>query len=150
MKLITLVSVWTMVTAVVPMLLNGSDFSTNESWLHISVRFIFLTAICIPFDIRDIRIDKADTISTLPRLLGEKKTRNVATVCSLIYILLLVAEYLTGMFNAAIFGGLMISAVITGIFVAMSHSKRTEYFYVAGLDGTMILQGFLVLIASQF
>lgn len=41
------------------------------------------------------------------------------------------------------------SALIIGVLIMMSNSKRNEYFYVV-LDGTMILQGILLLIAMYF
>ena len=144
-KLLTLVIVWTMVTAVVPVLLSNSESFTKNNILHIAVRFTFMMAICIPFDIRDLIIDEADNVSTLPHLFGENKTRNIAVFFMLIYITLIVAEYITGMLNTKIFAVLLVSALINGVLVLMSNSKRSEYFYVAGIDGTMILQGVMLM-----
>lgn len=144
-KLLTLVLVWTLATAVVPLLLNHSEIFTKNSLLHILVRFCFMMAICIPFDIRDLQIDKADTISTLPHLLGENKTRWLAALFMIIYCLLILLEYVWQIINIKIVIALLISALINGVLVFMSNSKRSEYFYVAMIDGTMILQGLLLL-----
>jgi 4-hydroxybenzoate polyprenyltransferase len=147
-KLLTLVIVWTMVTAVVPILLNDSEPFTKNSLLHIVVRFCFMMAICIPFDIRDLAIDAADNVSTLPHLFGENKTRNIAVAFMFIYVLLIIPEYTSGMLNIKIFITLLISALVNGILVFMSSSKRSEYFYVAGIDGTMILQGVMLMVVQ--
>ena len=147
-KLLTLVLVWTMVTSVVPILLGSSEVITKHHLLHIVVRFCFMMAICIPFDIRDLLIDAADNISTIPHLMGENKTRWFATSWMLIYILLIIFEFVSGMFNAPQFYALLFSALINTVIVFMSNSKRSEYFYVAGIDGTMILQGVLLLLAE--
>jgi 4-hydroxybenzoate polyprenyltransferase len=148
LKLLTLVVVWTMVTTVVPILLEDTLLTPNNV-LHIILRFCFMAAICIPFDIRDLQIDKADAVSTIPQLLGESKARWLAFGFMILYIILINAEYLFGMIDLKILIGLMLSALINAILIFMSSSKRNEYFYVAGIDGTMILQG-IVLIAFYY
>lgn len=144
-KLLTLVTVWTMVTAVVPVLLTGESFLKINNLLHILIRFLFMTAICIPFDIRDLKIDKADHIATIPHLIGENKTRWLAMIFMLIYDALIVVEYEFHILTPAVFIALFASALINTVLVWMSSSERSEYFYVAGIDGTMILQGALLI-----
>lgn len=147
-KLLTLVTVWTISTAVVPMLLNNYEVFTKNNLLHICVRFSFMLAICIPFDLRDIKIDKADKVSTMPHLLGENKTRWLAALCMIIYCFLIILEFEWLILNTKIFISLLLSALLNGILVVMSSSQRSEYFYVAAMDGTMILQGVLLLFAG--
>lgn len=144
-KLLTLVIVWTMVTAVVPLFLSGQPLTEIKSVLHILIRFLFMTAICIPFDIRDLKIDTADNIATIPHLLGENKTRWLALFFMLMYDVLIVLEYLLHLIPNAVFIALFASALINTILVWLSSSERSEYFYVAGIDGTMILQGILLI-----
>lgn len=148
-KLFTLTIVWTMATAVVPIILIDPEPFTSFNLLHIAVRFIFLIAICLPFDIRDLEIDKADDISTVPHLIGENKTRGLAFIFMLTYSLLIIMEYYFNMFRTGIFIALMASAMINTYLVLMSSSKRSEYFFVAALDGTMILQGVLLLLSEK-
>lgn len=149
-KLLTLAIVWTTVTAVVPILLsNPNPFSTNNL-LHFFVRLTFMISICIPFDIRDMEIDKAENIFTFSQKLGENKTRWIALGFMMIYILLIVAEYFLEMFSMKIFIALMLTAIANAIIVFMSSSKRSEYFYTALLDGTMILQGVVVIGVSYY
>ncbi len=143
-KLFTLAFVWTIATAVMPILLDGITFSLNDV-LHICTRFCFMMAICIPFDIRDLQIDRADNVSTIPLLIGENSSKWLAFGCMLLYMVLINLEYLLGIVNDKIITALMISAVINALIVLMSSSKRSEYFYVAGIDGTMILQGVLLI-----
>ena len=147
-KLLTLAIVWTTVTAVVPMLLIDTNPFSRNNILHFFVRFTFLISICIPFDIRDMKVDKAENIFTLSQKLGENKTRWIALGFMLIYILLIVAEYFFKMFSMKIFVALMLTAIVNAIIVFMSSSKRSEYFYTALLDGTMILQGVGLLLST--
>ena len=145
LKLLTLVIVWTMATAVIPILLVSIDPFTKNNLLHILVRFCFMMAICIPFDIRDLEIDKADSISTLPLLLSENIARWMAFGFMMLYIFLIIPEYIFSMINIKVFIALLVSAAISTVLVLMTNSKRSEYFYVAGIDGTMILQGVLLM-----
>ena len=150
LKLLTLSMVWTAATAVVPILLSSTEPFTQDNLLHILVRFCFMVAICIPFDIRDLQIDKTDSVSTIPHVLGENNAKWLAFVCMLIYIGLIFLEYSFGIFGLKVFLALLLSAVVNSVLVLMSSSERSEYFYVAGLDGTMILQGVLLMIAYYF
>ncbi len=147
-KLFTLVIVWTMVTAVVPVLLGDTDIFTKNNLLHIFTRFCFMMAICIPFDLRDIQIDAADNISTLPLAIGEKNAKRLAIGFMVIYLISIVLENAWGILSTKIFLALLASALINAVLVLMSNSKRGEYFYVALIDGTMILQGVMLLLAE--
>lgn len=144
-KLSTLVIVWTMVTAIVPMHLAHLNSWDTKNSLHILIRFCFMCAICIPFDLRDLQIDKADNVSTLPHLLGEKQTRWLAFAFMILYNILIVVAYGLQFIPTLVFIALLISALINTLLVWMSSSKRSEYFFVAGIDGTMILQGLLLI-----
>ncbi len=147
-KLIILSSVWTMVTAVVPILLNNIELNEENTILHIVTRFCFMIAICIPFDIRDLQVDKSEEISTLPILYGENKSRWLAVVFMLVYMALIFEEYIIGMFHGRIVIALFISAIINTVLVFITNSKRSEYFFTAVLDGTMIVQGGLLMLAN--
>ena len=64
-----------------------------------------------------------------------------------IYILLIAAEFFLKMFSVKIFIALILTAIANTIIVFMSSSKRSEYFYTALLDGTMIMQGVVLVMA---
>lgn len=147
LKLLTLVGVWTMVTAVVPVLLANTAFSQNIV-LHIIVRFVFMIAICIPFDIRDLQLDKEDAVITIPHLIGEKNAKWLAFACMVVYGILILLEFGLQMINFRVMVALITCTVISAVIVLMSSTKRSEYFYVAGIDGTMLIQGGLVLLAD--
>ena len=148
LKLFTLVSVWTMVTAVVPILLSNTTFN-QSAVLHIIVRFVFMVAICIPFDIRDLQLDKEDAVITIPHLTGEKNAKWLAFAFMVLYGILVLQEYWSGMISLPVMAALVSCAIISTAIVLMSSTKRSEYFYVAGIDGTMLLQGVLVLLANH-
>ncbi len=160
-KLCTLAIVWTIATAAVPILLILVPILIRDPLqyhyivcgklsLHIATRFCFMLAICIPFDIRDINIDTAENVTTLPHKLGEETTRNIALLFTSIYSILIVIEYFISIISLWSLIALLISMIATFVLILFSSSKRSEYYYVAGIDGTMILQGVLLMITAYF
>lgn len=145
-KLLTLVTVWTLVTALVPLLLAGYSLDNPFLWLHTTLRFLFMAGICLPFDIRDIEVDKADAVTTLPHVLSSKKTTLLATIVLLVYLAGLGFAYFLHMFNGVIFLTMLFTGLINTVIVALTNENRSEYFYVAGIDGTMIVQGALLML----
>lgn len=148
LKLFTLALVWGITTAVVPALLNISVID-YKFVLHTLTRFCFILSICIPFDIRDIAIDTAENVSTLPNKYGETITRNIALFFTVIYGVLIGSEYYFTIISFPVLVGLLISMVATFLFILFASSKRSEYYYVAGIDGTMILQGLILMLISM-
>ncbi len=151
-KLLTLSTVWTITTAVIPMLL-GSPLLLHpiviwQMVLHILLRFSYVMAICIPFDIRDISIDTAEDVSTLPLKIGESKTKVLAILVTVLFGLITFLELITSTISIPVFIALVISMVVTLLSVVFCNSKRSEYYFVAGIDGTMILQGVLLLLIT--
>lgn len=149
-KLFTLVVVWTMVTAVVPVLMGGEDPLATNNLMHFALRFCFMMAICIPFDIRDLQIDVVDNVSTLPHLIGEQKARLLAIGFIVLYTILIFPMFSSGAITEKIAIAMLVSALINSMPIVMSSSKRNEYFYVAWLDGTMLLQGLILIGADVF
>ncbi len=162
-KLFTLALVWTLTTALVPILLkkNMNMHLAELIWnyypenyfrivLHISTRFCFMLAICIPFDLRDMKLDAEENIITLPQKFGEKRSRNLALSVTIIYGMLLISEYIFRITSLKTLVVLLINMVITLVFIMLSNSKRSEYFFVAGIDGMMILQGMMLILSSLF
>jgi 4-hydroxybenzoate polyprenyltransferase len=147
LKLLALVLVWTMVTATIPLLLANEPINASHL-LHITERFLFLTAICIPFDIRDLKIDKKESIQTLPHLVGEKTATRIGLLCLSVSVIVLFMEYVSETIYINTFSALILSTLVTAILIAATSSKRSEYFYVVGIDGTMLIQGILILISG--
>lgn len=147
LKLATLVTVWTIATSLTPAILQG--YPTKIAiFIHTAARFWFMMAICIPFDIRDMEQDKKENVVTIALILGENKSRWLALFCMLIYSIFIIIEFISGVINLKLLNALILATIINSILILMSSTKRNEYFYVAGLDGTMILQGVVAAITT--
>ena len=147
-KLFLIAFVWATSCVLLPIVELESTFKTavslEETLLLVAKRFLFICAITIPFDIRDLFQDKLYELKTIPVMLGEKKAWIFCQAILVLYCVLLV--FFTKTINVDVIA-LTLTLFLTGWLIFKSNFKRNEYFYFLYLDGTMIVQ-FLMLWAS--
>jgi 4-hydroxybenzoate polyprenyltransferase len=144
--LITLV--WTMSSVLLP-ILEAQHFglitvSMRDTTILIAKRFLFIAALTVPFDIRDLYEDRQTGVKTVPVVWGEK---NATLFCQALlagYIVLLFLFRDSGF--SINFWALTLSAVITGWLIFKSKREKNEYYYFFFLDGVLILQYLLLLL----
>ncbi|RYG15021.1 MAG: hypothetical protein EOO07_16315, partial [Chitinophagaceae bacterium] len=144
-KLFLISFVWSVSCVLLPIVQVESTFgimiSLSETLLLVAKRFLFICAITIPFDIRDLYQDKLYELKTIPVMLGEKKAWIFCQALLAIYIVMLVL--FAKEINPQVIG-LILTVVLTGWLIFKSNIKKNEYFYFLFLDGTMLLQWLIV------
>ncbi|MDB5120508.1 MAG: hypothetical protein JWN56_1726 [Sphingobacteriales bacterium] len=150
LKLFLIALVWAASCVLLPILeLESSQAVTTparDTLLLIAKRFLFIAAITVPFDIRDLFQDRNSSLKTIPVMVGEK---NAYLVCQGLLIAYLILLFLfTSSFDRNFFG-IMLTVLLTGWLIFKSSWKRDEYYYFLYLDGTMIVQ-FLMLLACNW
>jgi len=148
LKPILITLVWTLSVVLLPILeaqdVNNIAISTRDSMILLAKRFLFIAALTVPFDIRDLFEDRKTNLRTIPVVWGEKKAYLFCQVLLAGYIVLLFLFRNNG-FNAD-FAALTFTALLTGWLIFKSGWKKNEYYYFFYLDGVLILQYlFLVL-----
>ena len=123
----------------------GISVSLAETIILVAKRFLFICAITIPFDIRDLFQDKLYALKTIPVMLGEKKAWIFCQTLLGAYLVLLIL--FTKTINLEVIG-LVLTILITGWLIFKSNFKKNEYYYFFFLDGTMILQYVILCILS--
>ncbi|KQC00520.1 hypothetical protein [Pedobacter sp. Hv1] len=140
-KLFLIALVWSVSCVLLPIVELEHNYGISvtllETLLLVAKRFLFICAITIPFDIRDLFQDKLYELKTIPVILGEKKAWIFCQGLLVIYLILLVL--FTKEFNLDVIG-LALTIFLTGWLIFKSNLKRNEYYYFFFLDGTMILQ----------
>jgi len=147
LKLILITLVWTMSIVLLPVLEAQANhlatISLRDTTILIAKRFLFIAAVAIPFDIRDLFEDKQFGLKTIPVAWGEK---NAYLFCQL-----LLAGYLVLLFLfrnhgfSTDFFALTLSIILTGWLIFRSKWEKNEYYYFFFLDGVLILQYLFVL-----
>lgn len=143
MKIFLIAIVWSGSTILLPVIKSGQSFAQSHLWAMLIERFLFIFAITIPFDIRDKEIDSISQLKTIPHLLSEKKAIWIANLALLLFTLLSIMHY-NGSWQTV--APLIISSVTTAYFLTSQKFKSMDYYHYGILDGTMLLQGALVIL----
>jgi 4-hydroxybenzoate polyprenyltransferase len=144
-KIVTLALLWTLVTVWLPA--TGMHYDTGLFIFIFFKRFIFMMILCLLFDIRDIEIDRTQNIKTLAVLLGSKKSYLFSYFLTALFIILCILQYLyLPRLNFLI--AMLISIFITSIIIELTKKSNSDYIYLAGVDGMMLLQSILIMLFS--
>jgi hypothetical protein len=140
--------VWSYVTAFVPLLwLHQYDILTLLLWpLTVALQ---CTALTIPFDIRDASIEQGKLL-TLPQVIGNRAAIRIAIIMVITALMLfaMLTWYFSGN-KTSFFPMLIIEFVWTIIAIwqlLRAAPDRTEWYYVAVLDGLLVVLGIALLL----
>jgi 4-hydroxybenzoate polyprenyltransferase len=144
--LITLV--WTLSCVLLPVLeaqdMHLTDINMRDTTILIAKRFLFIGALTIPFDIRDLFYDKQTGLKTIPVAWGEKNAYLFCQILLAGYLVLLFMFRNRG-FNIEYFA-LAVTTILTGWLIFKSKWEKNEYYYFLYMDGVLILQYVVVVI----
>ena len=144
LKIFLITLVWSLTTVILPVINIQHEVITKEVMLIFIKRLIFIFAITLPFDIRDMSYDSAAGIKTIPLWLGIKNTKTLAVILLADFVGILIYQYIFLTVNEKIFVPLFISVLISSCVILSTNEKRSEYFFLFLVDGMLVLQ-FLLL-----
>ena len=145
-KTIYLSFVWTYVTTVLPLLIDG-EFWNGADLLFVCTRFFLIYAICIIFDFRDREQDRREGIRSMITYFNE-------TGVNVIFYLSLVIFFIAGFILLYEFAVLTVSIIILpGILVALTYpyskKSKSDYLYFFVLDGLMMLSALIMFVIGM-
>lgn len=106
------------------------------------ISLFFITALVLPFDIRDM---KRDTVQTFPMLIGVQNTKYIAYL--LIFMSNIIAIlYLTPHYSIPFF----LSGIISYIFIYFSENERSDAYFSFGVETCSALPFLFLLIMEYF
>jgi len=144
-KIFLIAFVWAVVTSLLPMQVSN----VSIDWLKVLERFLFVFAITIPFDIRDLRFD-ADNLHTIPQMFGVKNARYIGIVALTFAELILFYDYFfLGMYSLFSALAIYITYELSVLLVYKSHSSLPERYFTLGVEGTSILLGLLFYLSQK-
>jgi 4-hydroxybenzoate polyprenyltransferase len=150
-KLFLIASVWALSSVLLPILelrhTHQIEITTYNICILVVKRFLFVVAITIPFDIRDMFQDKVYGLKTIATVFGEKKALLACQLMLFSYLVLLFLFRDNGFNND--FFALSTTIILSGWLIFKSKWEKNEYYYFLYLDGTLILQ-YLMLVVFQF
>jgi len=148
LKIYLIALTWTGVTLMFPLVyIQGIDIlSEPEIWIWLLERFLFVLAITIPFDVRDLKYD-APWRKTIPQLLGTKGAVLLAQFCllassGLLYLLMewdAVVSWSTFCLSSAAY-------LLIVVLISYSNTERKHYFYSIGVEAASLLLAVALLV----
>jgi len=145
-KTIFLAFVWTYVTSVLPIALDGSHWNLLSA-LFCCHRFFLIYAICIPFDYRDRDYDRREGIRSMITHFSEKGINFLFYGSLLLYALVTISFYFFHFSSLVIFL-LLIPAVVLLPLYPIAKKNFSDYLYYFVLDGLMMFSSLLTLFIS--
>jgi 4-hydroxybenzoate polyprenyltransferase len=136
--------VWGISTTVIPLVEQNISLSTSFIWMQVISRSLFIFALCIPFEIRDVDSDRNKNIMTLPVIYGIKTTKIIGT---LIVFLELITHHFIPVISESSMIALDISSLVALIWIIRRDKTTGIYFYKFLVDGTMLVRFIFLFIA---
>lgn len=145
LKIITLALLWTLVTVWFPV--NNAIADRVLFFFIFIKRFVFMFVLCLLFDIRDMEIDSKEKIYTVAVILGKKRAYLLSFGFLALFMLLSVAQY-AYLPQLPFLAAMLLSALATAVVVQCTKKSNSDFIYLAGIDGMMLLQALLVYLFS--
>lgn len=145
LKIVTLSLLWTLVTVWFPV-----NTMPHDKVLFVFVfakRFIFMFILCLLFDLRDIEIDRKENINTIPVALGKRNCYLLSYLLLALFLAISVFQYLYAA-QLLFLIAMIISVIITFVIIQRTRKTNSDFIYLAGIDGMMLLQALLVYLFS--
>lgn len=145
-KALAIALVWAFATVVVPAVEAGLSLTGGAVTTTFVERLVFVFALTLPFEVRDLQRDRAAGIRTLATMLGPRRTTVVATVLMVVLTAVAAARFTTtgddGLLAMVVTGVATIAALVP----SFRAGERSELYYVGILDGMLLLKGALLLL----
>ena len=122
LKLFLIAFSWAGITVLFPIIQNYI-LPRMVDYITFFQRFLFVIAITLPFDIRDLDYD-LDSLKTLPQQFGIKKTKHIGFILLALFFIL---EFLKPIDTHTIWTTLSI-AVFSGILLNFATNKQSKYY----------------------
>lgn len=147
-KITAVSTVWASTAVLLPVILaQGINIILTPQVILLFIgQFLFIYAITLPFDVRDLKYDLSFNMRTIPSKIGVTKT------IRLIYLLLAMVamvkfyEYHLDLISLFQLISLLIALGITALITSFTSIKRSELFYSGLVEGTMVILYFSVLL----
>lgn len=139
-KLFLVGIVWSAVITIFPTIKILNLYNKKEIYMLFLIQFLFITSITIPFDIRDLAIDKHNKIKTLPINLGVTKSKQLAYLFVLIGFVFSVVFFFE---NNLFWVTELVLSILCVLLIKKSLPTSNDFFFTFYVDGLMILKPIL-------
>ncbi len=138
-KIFTIAFVWAYVTVILPVQEYGNILDRHVKFMFIE-RILFVFALTIPFDIRDIDVDNKTHVKTIPLSIGIKNAKNLGILALIGCIFIVFTMTQQGIYSFKNAIALLLTYIASAVVVGFSQKDRNDYYFYGLTDGMMLLQ----------
>jgi 4-hydroxybenzoate polyprenyltransferase len=142
LKAFVITYVWAGSSVLLPALKNGMSLGSSEVLQLFIERYLFLFALAVIFDIRDLSFD-VQHIRTIPGRFGSNKTKVISLILLLIACLMVFIHYQ----NTYLISAFILSFIIAAVLIYIARADSGEYYFLFLVDGAMALQFIFVFLS---
>ena len=148
-KIFLIVTVWTLATVLFPFVNEYGFHNLGDINFQLVLvgRAIFIFAITLPFDIRDLKLDKVRKIATIPSTIGKVATIILSETLLIIYAGIIYWQcFELDLLTQNQFTSFMYTITISMIIISLAIRRRPELYFSFLIEGTMIILHFGILV----
>ncbi len=142
-KTLDLSVVWTVTTHVLPLLYWGKNVFAFP--IEFLLRFVLIFSLCVLFDLRDLGLDHANNLRTLPLKLGVRNSYRLLYASVVLFALFSVVQYFRFQMPWKLAVGLL-TTLLLSIVIGYVRKNPTHRVYLSLVDGVMLFYGVMVLL----
>ena len=114
--------------------------------LHLISRFLFVFAITIPFDIRDVKYDK-NNLKTIPISLGIQKSKLLSIFVLLLICFISIVQFYLKILDLNLFFANIIISVFSCLLIYKSDEKKEDFFFSFWIESLSVFFYLFLLIS---
>ena len=145
-KIFVISLIWTISTMLLLVFENNIPITQNIV-LHLISRFLFVFAITIPFDIRDLKYD-AQNLETIPLIFGVQKSKVIAVSALFICVLIAIFQSFENSLNSSNLLALILLYFVAAFFIRKSDASNGEMYFSFWIESLCILGCFFLIISG--
>lgn len=127
-------------TGVIIPLFNGYEVNILLAFSFIVAQFLFVAALCIAVDIRDVEEDKEDGVNTFPLFIGVKASKKLINLLFFLYFSFFVFGYMNGVILLKELEIALIIASLSAFYIQTLKPESKHFHFSLGVDGLILLQ----------
>jgi len=139
LKIFAIAFVWAGLSVLLAAYSDSICTTANFTALIFLERFLFIFAITLPFDIRDLEIDKLTDVKTIPTIYGIHKSKILIAAVLIICTSIMTILFLYQLVSSLILLIHIVTNFLTFLFILLAIRQKHDWYYTGLLDGSMYL-----------
>ncbi|WP_306641688.1 hypothetical protein [Sanyastnella coralliicola] len=131
--------VWAMATVILPIIEQDNELWQVDRLFLIIERFAFIIAITVPFEIRDMNLDRPN-MKTPAQLFGINGAKLYGLFWIVVAGTVITLNFSDGVYTSYQLIALWFSLILSAVLIAASNPERDEMYFTGWVDGTIIIQ----------